>query len=596
MLVMKKYQFIGLFLLMAGFSGCVKLDRDPLSEASSGNWNSTEKEVEMSVNDLYKISYWGDPTNDLGTDDQIYRDNLTFNRIANATIDGETNDEPKVIDTWFTAYKAIGRANYILSTIDRAANDLTAEQMDQFIGENLFVRACQYTKLTFLYGDVVYYTEPVTLSEAYEIGRTPRREVMQHIYEDFDNAIAKLPVNYGDGKQRATKGAAYAMKARAALFYASVLKFDKTNPDPQEAVTHFAIARDAAKACMELGVYGLHADFAALFSAKNKPQTNEHVFAIPLSIDYGLFIEGNALKGPLPRLVAGFATDSPTWELFCSFLCTDGKTISESPLFDPRNPFSNRDPRCTATIVEFGTVHLGYIYQPHPNATTTLQIATGQQVPNNDSKGGTNTASSLFASYNGLLFKKGVDEAWLNLRIDPDKVVIRYAEVLMIYAESKIELDEIDQTVLEAMNRVRARAYKADLANVGAYPAITTTDQSGLRKILRIERRMEFVREGLRYYDIIRWRLAEKTMNLPVYGLLDLADLRTKVVDKGLWFFPSTPTIDDDGVADFAPMQSSGLIKFLSQRRFDASRQYLWPVPSKELLTSPTLLPQNPGY
>ena len=107
---------------------------------------------------------------------------------------------------------------------------------------------------------------------------------------------------------------------------------------------------------------------------------------------------------------------------------------------------------------------------------------------------------------------------------------------------------------------------------------------------------MEFVREGLRYYDIIRWRLAEKTMNLPVYGLLDLTDLKTKVVDKSLWFFPGTPKIDDDGVADFGPMYASGLIKFLAQRKFDATRQYLWPITSKELLTNTKLLPQNPGY
>ena len=94
--------------------------------------------------------------------------------------------------------------------------------------------------------------------------------------------------------------------------------------------------------------------------------------------------------------------------------------------------------------------------------------------------------------------------------------------------------------------------------------------------------------------DIIRWRLAEKVLNKLNFGLLDPADLRTKVVNKGLWFFPQTPEIDNDGVADFTAMYTAGLIKQLTIRKFDATRQYLWPVPSKEILTSG--LVQNPNY
>ena len=107
---------------------------------------------------------------------------------------------------------------------------------------------------------------------------------------------------------------------------------------------------------------------------------------------------------------------------------------------------------------------------------------------------------------------------------------------------------------------------------------------------------MEFAREGLRYYDIIRWRIAEKSLNLPVYGLLDLKELREKIVNKGLWFFPGTPSIDENGTADFSNMYNAGLIKFLAQRKFDLNRQYLWPIPTKELLTNPKLQPQNTGY
>ena len=105
---------------------------------------------------------------------------------------------------------------------------------------------------------------------------------------------------------------------------------------------------------------------------------------------------------------------------------------------------------------------------------------------------------------------------------------------------------------------------------------------------------MEFALEGIRYMDIVRWRLAEKVLNLPVYGMLDPEELRQKVVGPGLWFFPQIPEIDDDGIADFSKMYEAGLIKQSVVRKFDATRQYLWPIPTPEVLTSG--LTQNPNY
>jgi hypothetical protein len=106
---------------------------------------------------------------------------------------------------------------------------------------------------------------------------------------------------------------------------------------------------------------------------------------------------------------------------------------------------------------------------------------------------------------------------------------------------------------------------------------------------------MELAHENLRYRDIIRWRIAEKVLNQDIYGMLDVAALRTKIVKQGLWFFPSTPEIDENGSADLLPMYQAGLIKRLADRQFDASKQYLWPIPSKEILINGNL-EQNQGY
>ncbi len=164
-----------------------------------------------------------------------------------------------------------------------------------------------------------------------------------------------------------------------------------------------------------------------------------------------------------------------------------------------------------------------------------------------------------------------------------------------MYAEAKIELNQIDQSVLDAINRVRARAYGVDYTNISAYPAITTTSQQKLRTIIRNERRVEFAKEGLRYMDLVRWKIAGKALTRPNYGMLyPVSLLREKIIDKGLWFWPDVPQIDEDGIPDFSAMEKAGLIAPMSQRMWN-DRQYLWPIPTKEVLINENLK-QNPGY
>ena len=449
------------------------------------------------------------------------------------------------------------------------------QKLNQFEGEARFHRASRYADLISHFGDVVYYEGIMDLDEAFTKSRTDKATVLQEIYNDYDIAIDYLPVSYGSSSlQRATKGAALALKARIALY----------NED-------WKIAAKAAKAVMELDIYDLYPDFGELFLSKTK-NTKETIFALTRSVELNVALGTSyPVRATLTRNAGGWAVYNPSWELLCSFLCTDGLPIDESPLFNPQKPFENRDPRCTETIVEFGARHLGYIYEPHPDTLQVWNFNAEKYQKNNDTR-----AIIQWASWNGLVWKKGVDEDWSDDRLtDPEMRIIRYADVLLMYAEAKIELNEIDQPVLDAINRVRSRAYGVDLEDTGNYPVVTTSDQSELRKIVRIERRMEFAKEGLRYMDIIRWRLADKVLNYDVYGMLDVTELRTKVVNQGLWFFPETPLVDEDGVADFTSMYNQGLIKLLADRTFDATRQYLWPIPSKEIIINENLT-QNPNY
>lgn len=554
---------ITLYLSLAlALTSCQKLDLNPLSQGSSETWNSNADELVMSLNDLYREALWIKDLDDW-TDDWIYRDGLTD--ITNATINGQSGF---VNESWKNTYKAISRANTVLESMDRVSGVLSETQINGYIAEAKFVRASMFSFLLSHYKNVVYMDRTLTIEEANEIKQINPEELLKKIYEDYDFAIANLKEKYSSNElKRVTKGAALAMKARIALYMGD-----------------FATAKVSAKECMDLEIYTLEKDYGNLFLSKTK-QSSESIFLLPRSITLGVALGDR--QNYIPRNNGGWAAKDPSWDLFFSYYCVDGLPVDESPLFDPKNPFLNRDPRCNATIVPFNEPFLDYIYNPHPLALKTKKVSTGQDVNNND-----NRAVAQYASFNGLVWKKGVDSDWLlnSWRTEPDNIIIRYADVLLMYAEAKIELNDIDQSVLDAINQVRERAYKSE----ATFPKVTVLNQAALRKVVRAERRMEFALEGLRYMDIIRWKIAEKVLNKPNYGLLDPADLVSKVVNTGKWFLPTAPNIDDDGIADFSSFFTQGLIKQIAVRKFDAKKQYIWPIPSTEVLTSG--LTQNPNY
>ena len=566
-----------LITFMAGlslaFTSCVDMDMVPKSQGNSESWYTTETELKMAVNEFYILGYW---KMDSPESMEQYSDNFTYRNTNRKTLlDGTLNGQTyEVYHLWQQSYKLIARANSLLEGVERARNaGLSEEVINQYEGEAYFARACKYADLIFYWGDVPYLDKYMTITEAERMGRKPKAELIPLVYEDFDKAIEYLPVSYGSEAEHFTKGAAYAMKARFALY-----------------MSDWEIAAKAAKDCMDLGIYSLEADFSKLFlqSTKSNP---EKIFVIPRSIANEVVLTPWIVKNELPRNAGGYGSDNPSWDLLAAFLCTDGLPIDESPLFDPRNPFKNRDPRCAQTIVEFETAHCGFEYNPRPDAKEVMNYSTGKKQSNQDSR-----AVQQYASYNGLLWKKCIDASWTEngQQVESDQIFMRYADVLLMYAEAKIELNEIDNSVLNAINSVRARAYGVDAANVAMYPAVTTTDQTELRKTVRIERRMELANEGLSYMDLILWKLAYKALNSYNYIMLAPDDLQNNIVAKGLWFWPSTPLIDDDGLADFSTMYNAGQIAVGAKRVFP-DRQYLWPIPTHDMELCPNL-GNNDGY
>ncbi len=557
-------------------TSCESMDMTPLSQGNSESWYSSEAELEMAVNEFYILGYWNQPLegSEQWTDNFTYRQQ-NRNPGSNGTVlDGTMNGQQyEVYHLWEQDYKLIARANTLLANYHKAAGNVNPEKLNRYAGEAFFCRACKYAELICYYGDVPYMEGTETISEAEQKGRRNKDEIKALVYEDFDKAIEYLPVDYGTAAMHVTKGAALAMKARFALYFGD-----------------FDLAAKAAKGCMDLGVYALEPDFAKLF-LQDTHVNPEKIFYIPRSLENDVILDAWYVNNGLPRNAGGYGSDNPSWDLFASFLCTDGLPIDESELFDPRNPFKNRDPRCTKTIVEFGTEHCGFEYNPRPDVKEVMNFNTGKMQSNND-----NRAVNQYASYNGLIWKKGIDSSWTQngKKVARDYMMMRYADVLLMYAEAKIELNELDQSVVDAINTVRARAYGVNLTDTKLYPAVKLAAQDVMRKAVRIERRMELANEGLRYMDLIRWKLASKALNGYNYINLQPEDLLNNIVKKDLWFWGMTPQIDEDGLADFSALYNAGYVALGAKRVFP-DRQYLWPIPTRDMTLCPNLK-NNPGY
>lgn len=573
---MKKSLYTTLAAAALLLSSCESMDMEPRAQGNSASWYSSEIELEMAVNEFYILGYWNQPleSSEQWTDNFTYRQQ-NRNPGSNGTIlDGTmTGQQYEVYRLWEQDYKLIARANTFLANYHRAEGVVPADKLNRYAGEAHFCRACKYAELVCYYGDLPYMTGTETITEAEQKGRTPKAEIIANVYADFDKAIEWLPVSYGAAAQHFTRGAALAMKARFALYFGD-----------------YDIAAKAAKDCIDLGVYSLEPDYTKLFLQSTK-ENPEKIFTIPRSIANDVYLDIWFVNNGLPRCAGGYGSDNPSWDLLAAYLCTDGLPIDESPLFNPRKPFENRDPRCTKTIVEFGTEHCGFEYNPRPDVLKIMDYNTGELRANDD-----NRAVKEFASYNGLIWKKGIDASWTEngKKVERDYMIMRYADVLLMYAEAKIELGEIDETVTDAINTVRARAYGVNVSATSMYPAVEEGTQDEMRKAVRIERRMELANEGLRYMDLIRWRLAEKALNGYNYINLQPADLLNKVVNADLWFWAMTPQIDEDGLADFSALYNAGYVALGAKRVFP-SRQYLWPIPTHDMQLSPNLN-NNPEY
>lgn len=564
---MKKInKFIFLFTVIFVISACEDaLDKLPLDAPSDETFFSNETELDLALTGAYREIYWRsgalpfpallDNTTDLGFLRTDFSGMQSYSRGSHSA---ETSGFQ---ETWSRMYSGIGRCNNLLTKMVKAKDVVSEDVYNQVQAQAYFLRAYYYSWLIQLYGDVPFVTELPANIEAAKVARTPVAEITASLYADLDAAAAVLPPSYNAAnKGRATSGAALALKARIALI----------NKD-------YAVAAAAAGQVIDSKVYSLHPDYAELFTYAGEGSA-EVILDMPHLLG---FVTSSLPRQQGSRNGNGWSQLVPSQFFVDSYECVDGLPVDESPLYDPSKPFENRDPRLDASIVRPQSLFATYVFETHPDSINTTRIVDGvaTRVANQDVR-------NPFATFTGYLWRKfsapedmpgNVDTSELNF------ILMRYAEVLLIYAEAKIELGQVDNSVLDAVNQIRARAYGADVSTTGEYPAVTTVDQAELRTIIRRERKVELAQEGFRMPDIHRWNIAQYVMPGTLVG-------RPKGAYSAMTFVPQ---IDEHGHPHYDGAES--LYRAVDKRQFVQAKDNLWPIPQKDIDVNQNL-EQNPNY
>lgn len=444
-------------------------------------------------------------------------------------------------DEWKFHYQGVKTSNTILENISRVPG-ITPDQKAGMIAQAKFLRDFHYFRLTTWWGDVPYFTNNISIDESAKIGRTAHADVITGILKELDTIEHVLPVNTaytGDNIGRISKGAVIALKARIDLYESRW----------QDVVTecHKLIGTTAN------GTYSLFSSYPGIFLPQN--ENNSEVI---LSAGYvpNLRTHGDLIDMVPISVGARLNAMAPTQELVNSYLMMNGKKITEPGSgFDINNPYQNRDPRMQATLV-----YNGYQWQNSDGSFKTIYIKPGTDPDKNapdEYKPGT------VASPTGYYLRKYFDPTATDFNSGLDLILIRYADVLLMEAEAENELGQFTASTWDAtIKPLRVRAGFTDPAALSFNPAWT---QDELRGIIRNERRVELGMEGLRIFDIRRWKTAETVLNGYVHGAR-YGDLGT----------------------------DNGYIRAAS-RSFNPTRGYLWPIPRDERALDANL-GQNPGW
>ncbi len=494
------YKILGSVIVLFAFSCDDYLDKNPTTEMSNETYWTSEEEVEYALTGcysrLYETDFFGYKRVDLDalTDNAQHKYNDEQNgyilNISRGDISKETGG---LIDfEWESSYTGISSCNNFLDNVDQV--DMDEDDLNEYKGEVYFLRAFFYFELVHFFGDVIIYEHVLEDDEDAKIAQSDKSEVLELIHSDLDSAIKYLPDDeYSDG--HAVKGSALGLDARVLMY--------EDNYEEAVAITQQII---------QSGIFSLCDDYQAMF-VEDQTSNNEIMFSTRYL--------SSELYSDMDIELGLWGTVMPRQELADEYECTDGLSIDESTLYDSDNPYANRDPRMDMTLLLPDEVW----YDADSNAWEDCD-----------------------PSYTPFLMEKYVNKDNLPIssstKSDQDFIHLRYADILLMFAEAENEVTGATDSVYWAINSIRGRA------GVDMPELETGLSQDDMRTAIRHERRVELALEGLRYYDLKRWGIAHEIM----------------------------PEVKD---------VAGGTIVF------ENPKHYLWPYQQSELDNNPNLVPNE---
>jgi hypothetical protein len=595
---MKKIIYLSLLTLLFGASGCEKfLDRKPLDASSASNYLQTVEEMELGLNGVYAAAFWQFPNNtplffavEASTDLAMKRGGNAEDAVALGDGGPFLVNNNLVNTCWNQEWRLIQRANQQLKGMENGKPNVAASAYGRIRSEALVLRAWAYFHLMYQFGAVPFYKEPPSVDQVLNATRKPVAEIVAELYKDLDEAVAGFDAANAQpilANGRVNKGVALGLKAKLALL-----------------IKDYRTAATATKAVIDGAQYGLNPSYPNLFLLSGQAANASREIMFNQAYPTDLLDPQN--WGPVisvPRQVTNSQSSHfPTQALVDRYEARDGQRIDQSTVYDRANPRLNRDNRLRWTIympgdtmvynsLKTGT-QLPYlqpkertIFNIYSNIRRRFNWNTGvydNVTGNNDWIGAQASGIQWQVSATGniggvgYVWRKYIDSNQYVWEIKTGYILMRYADILLMYAEAKVELNEIDATVTGAINAVRARA---------GQPAVTATAQSTLRQIVRRERVVEFAGEGQRLFDLRRWDQYESANSGPMVG----ASSDGVVV-------PANPTFDANEKPDYTASINQR-IRFRTQTRTNANAKYkLWPIPQFEIDANPTGMTQNPGW
>jgi len=576
---MKKIQYIIITAILFAFVGCSDgiLDKKPLDQFSDADFWKDPNLAVTAINQLYKYlapddsyheweSFTDNAIDGVGTgttSSRIYAQKGWTAADANSGMRYWSMDtqlhEPfwnGVGSKWNLYYREIRDCNNAIKNLTAVEN--RSERLDQLLAEAKFVRAYLYHVLTSYFGGVIIVKTPLGLNDNVNLPRNTYNECVDFMIEDLDDAAAVLPKTWSTADVgRATSGAALALKGRIQLY-----------------AERWADAAATYKTVIDEGNYGLFPNYQTLFFQEN--ENNQEVI-LDVQLKYPeLTYHGNIQC--LPSSQNGWGAGNPTQNLVDQYELLDGKAWNDpsSAYYDAVDPYANRDKRFYATIQHDQGVYFGKRLETGSGLDGDGNLIKGVDVekPNDVTQTGYYLCKGI-DTRGGLIYSIGDPTPIKATNI----IVMRYAEVLLGYAEAKNEATGPDASVYKAIDDVRNRAGLPNL-------------QEGLSKeVMRVkvrkERRVELSFEHLYYFDCLRWKDRSRFAMTPRVTKIDYT-----------YALNSDGTVKtDDTLRKVVLSRNFTYPEYTEKRIFNLDTDFGWffPIPQTELDTNPNIV-QNGAF